>query len=342
MNNEDMLAGTAALAGRCARYLRETLGVIVDPIPWAGGAQLPFFMKARYGLFEFELLGASLLLLTDCGDEQTPETVEKHVAQVRKFWDGEVVYLREAVTGYNRKRLIERRVSFVVPAKHMYLPTLGVDLREHFKQLRAKPKVLSPSAQVLLIYLLLHREDMGISSDATPGRMKERLGYSAITMTRAFDELEAAAIGAFDLKGRERRLVLSGESREIWQRAQPFLRTPVVKRVWCRNVSLEGLAVRAGFSALAQYTAMAAAAHETVAVARRKWKALVAGDGVREIPYGEPEAAEVEVWRYAPEACAQGPVVDRLSLWLSLRDDPNERVEGAREELLEGLGWFQG
>ena len=31
--------------------------------------------------------------------------------------------------------------------------------------------------------------------------------------------------------------------------------------------------------------------------------------------------------------------VDRLSLYLSLRDDPDERVQGALEDMLEGVKW---
>jgi hypothetical protein len=47
----------------------------------------------------------------------------------------------------------------------------------------------------------------------------------------------------------------------------------------------------------------------------------------------------VEVWSYPPKATADGPVVDRLSLYLSLRGTADERVEVALNQLLEDMKW---
>jgi hypothetical protein len=50
-------------------------------------------------------------------------------------------------------------------------------------------------------------------------------------------------------------------------------------------------------------------------------------------------AVEVELWSYPPRAVAEGPVVDRLSLFLSLNGTSDERVESALDELLEEMEW---
>jgi len=42
----------------------------------------------------------------------------------------DVVYVRTRMTAFNRKRLIEQKVPFIVPGNQMYLPTLAIDLRE--------------------------------------------------------------------------------------------------------------------------------------------------------------------------------------------------------------------
>lgn len=41
---------------------------------------------------------------------------------------------------------------------------------------------------------------------ATPAVIAQQLGYSAMTMTRAFDELETAGIGEHSVRGKERHL----------------------------------------------------------------------------------------------------------------------------------------
>ena len=45
----------------------------------------------------------------------------------------------------------------------------------------------------------------------------------------------------------------------------------------------------------------------------------------------------VEMWRYDPRKLSKGKMVDGLSLALSLREDADERVEEAVEEMLNNL-----
>ena len=45
----------------------------------------------------------------------------------------------------------------------------------------------------------------------------------------------------------------------------------------------------------------------------------------------------VEMWRYNPCKLSNGSVVDELSLALALREDADERVEEAVEEMLDNL-----
>ncbi|MCD8147959.1 MAG: MarR family transcriptional regulator, partial [Clostridiales bacterium] len=42
----------------------------------------------------------------------------------------------------------------------------------------------------------------------------------------------------------------------------------------------------------------------------------------------------LELWRYDPKKLSDGEYVDRLSLAISLRDDRDERIEEAVEEML--------
>jgi hypothetical protein len=325
----------------CVQYLRQTLGLVLAPVPWSGDGQMPFFLRKNYWFFELDMLGTQVLLMLEgrSDDEHTPAVIEKHIAQVRTIWGGQVVYVRETVTAYDRKRMIERAVPFIVPGNQMYLPGLGIDLREHFIKSRAKARKFSPAAQALLIYLLLYRKELDLNTGVTPGRMSKLLGYSAITLTRAFDEMEAAKIGHFEFEGRERMLAFPGASPDIWKEAQAFLRTPITKRVWAvlKGSDLPGLS--AGISGLAQYTLLAEPANKVLAVSLDSWRALAKSGPIIEIPYEESGAVEIEVWRYAPNICARGSAVDPLSLFLSLKGHSNERVVTALENMLEVLKW---
>lgn len=48
---------------------------------------------------------------------------------------------------------------------------------------------------------------------------------------------------------------------------------------------------------------------------------------------------ELELWKYPPELFATDGKVDILSLYCSLKANPDERVEGELESLLEEITW---
>ncbi|MBI4578626.1 MAG: hypothetical protein HY718_02935 [Planctomycetes bacterium] len=318
------------------RYIQETLGLDLHPVPWAGQARLPFLLRDRYRCYRVEILDAACLLMMDAGDEeQSPATIRKHMENLQAHAGGLVIYVRERVTGYNRKRLIEHKVPFVIPGNQMYLPMLGIDLREHFVKLRSQPAEFSPSAQVVVIYWLLSGKDEVL----TPSAMAERLKYSPMTMTRAFNELEETRLGKFTTRGRERCVVFSAPKRELWLKAQPFLRSPVRRRHHVRTSYVPGPGVRAGLTALAQYTMLAEPARPVFAVRGREWARIRPHHEAHLVPAQEPQATEIEIWSYDPSLFAENGLADRLSLYLSLKGSQDERVEAALEEMLERLRW---
>ncbi|MFH1151454.1 MAG: MarR family transcriptional regulator [Actinomycetota bacterium] len=318
------------------RYLLETLGTSVKPRHWENSSKLPQYLRERYRFFRIDVLGTECVLMVDNGDEeQTPAVIGKHLDQVRGRGQFEVVYVRQGVTSYNRRRLIEQKVPFIVPGNQMYLPMLGIDLREHVRRLREKKPVFSPSTQALILQVLWHRESVTI----TPAEMAHRLGYSAMTMTRAFDELETAGVGEHSVTGRERHLRFSETGRSLWEHVLPYLNTPVRKRLYIASSVQAGDGSVAGESALAYYTMLAEPRVPVLAFSSEEWKVWMQHDKLVELVLPEPGAYEIELWKYAPALFAREGNVDRLSLYLSLRDSTDERVQAAMHTLVEDMEW---
>ncbi len=318
------------------RYLHEALDIAVTTTPWRGRERLPHFLKERYGFAETNLLGVPCLLVVDASPaEQSPAALSKHMNLLRTKQNADVIYVRSNVTAYNRKRLIEHQVPFIVPGNQMYLPMLALDLREHFRRLRPDLPTFSPATQAVVIHALLrHAGPVFI-----PLEMARRLGYSAMTMTRAFDELEATNLGEVMVGGRERRLRFTGSQRELWSKAQPFLRSPVRKRLFVRHTRDTNGGIHAGLTALAHYSMLTAPAYITYALSREDWKSFHQRRQVVAVPYQDADTHEIEVWSYPPALFAERAVVDPLSLYLSLQDNPDERIEASLEEMMRKLGW---
>ena len=317
-------------------YLHDALGVSVKTTTWSGVGQLPPVLRERYRFAKAELLGLRALLVIDANpEEQSPATVRKHLDMLQSKQPAELIYVRAQVTAYNRKRLIEQKVPFIVPGNQMYLPMLAIDLREHFRRIREEAPTFSPSTQVVVLHAMLR--DAG--QVLIPSEMAPLLGYSAMTMTRAFDELETAKLAEVTVRGRERCLRFIGDRREIWEKAQPFLRNPVSKRLFIRRINGAEGATHAGLTALAHYSMLAPPAYTTYALSREEWKTLRQQHKIIEVPIQDPDVSEIEVWWYSPARFAEHGMVDQLSLYLSLKADHDERTETALEEMMEKIEW---
>lgn len=314
-------------------YLFQTLGVRAHTAAWDGASRLAAFLTARYRFAIMNLQGSELLLMVDeRAVPEPPATVRKHLDQARAKWNGPIVYVRHQVTAYNRKRLIEQRVPFVVPGNQMYLPELGLDLREHFRTPRPSKRTLRPATQAVLVYLLLRRDDDGVTaSDLAPA-----LGYSTMTLSRAFDELETLELATSETVDRERMLRLHGPRRLTWELAQPWLIDPVKSRHFVATIP-GGL--HAGEDALARYTMLAEPRLPVIALAHRTWLSSFQEHPDAELPDRESARCVVEVWKYEPREHVRPGVVDPLSLYLSVNQITNERVAQSRDNLMEQLGW---
>jgi len=318
------------------RYLKETLDIDARSKQWPETGKLPIFLRNKYVFFEVRILGLPCLIMAAKDRaEQTPATIQKHMLQVRKKWQDEVIYVQQKVTSYNRKRLIQHKIPFIVPLNQMYLPFLGIDLREHFKNIRETEASFSPSTQVVVLYYLSQNGQLRL----TPKALANALGYSIMTMTRTLDELDGVGLGTIAMEGRERILRFNRDKKQVWETALKRLRSPVKKRLWVKNFSDRLFGVRAGLSALAYYSNLAEPLNPVLALERKQWKRVQTKDDVIILDITEPDASKLEIWSYSPTLFGEKRVVDRFSLFLSMREDEDERVQSALEGMMEQVEW---
>lgn len=320
-------------------YLREVLDADVAFKPWTGGNRLPVYFNNRYKVFEAQLLGTDCLVMADRNDgDMTPMELAKNVQLLETRAGRPCIYVDTHITSFNRKRLIGKGIQFVVPHNQMFLPRLGLDLREHFRR-RKEPqgKHLGPAAQAALIHYLLQ----GQGEPLNPTLLATRLHYTRMTMTRVVDEFVAAKLGRAQDKGRERWFTFDAQKRDLWNLALPLLRTPVKRRFHAiKTAGNARLGMNAGLTALAHRTLLTEPPTETRAVTLQEARRITALDHDDVADRG-PGLLELELWAYDPRLLIveAGEDVDPLSLYLSLKDNPDERVEAALVEMMKANAW---
>ena len=328
--------GMKNLVNRFKEYLSDTLGVTVTLSKPTNVGSLPFFLKDSYDVFQVRLLNEDFIVLVSRNDsELTPATIHKHIDIVNQQLRMKAVFIHSNISSFNRKRLIEYKTPFVIPGNQMYLPDLGLDLREYFIKKRSKTAFLGPSTQAVILYALTKK----ITEPVTPTQLAEELGYSRMTMTRSLDEIESAKLAEVSIVGRKRLIHFDKNRRDLWGKALPHLKTPVKENIWLKTLIDELSVCEAGLTALACYSMLTPPPKQVYAASAKDWKDIKRKYPHDIISYPDEPGCELEVWSYSPGLFANGKTVDPFSLYLSLKDIKDERVESAIEKMMEGIEW---
>ena len=95
----------------------------------------------------------------------------------------------------------------------------------------------------------------------------------------------------------------------------------------------------AGISALSLRTMIAADRLPSYALTLAGFQEAVEKGACTGCRDAESATARIEVWSYEPRLLGDEQMVDPLSLYLSLRDSPDERIQQQLEQLIEGVKW---
>ena len=319
------------LINRCKRYLNDNLGIQTILSKHKKTGALPFFLHDHYDFYKLNLLETEFIVLAKKnGEDLTPAKIFKHIQLVTDKLQFQAIFFGESLSSFNRQRLIAYKVPFIIPNNQMYLPDLGIDLKEHFIKARSRTETLSPAGQVVVLYILLNPNVDAV----TPKELAERLDYSPMTMSRAVDEIEAAGLADVFSEGKRRVAQFDKKRRQLWGAALPYLKTPVIKRLWIDGAKDIDLLI-AGESALAKYSMLTPPKQPIYAISSKGWKAVQDIIPVKVSPYPEEADFQLELWRYEPKILAEINTVDPFSLYLSLKDTEDERIESALAEMME-------
>ena len=310
-------------------YIRRLLGNELNVIPFDGVNGLPYLLQGHYDFFLGELNDHNFLLM--CNHSQTaltPRAIAKHVELAREYTKLPVVYVAKSMVAYNRDRLLQRHVPFIIPGRQLYLPFLHAAFSESEAKTPKEFSDLGTLAQLLILGQLNHQflEPLSIMI------AQKWLPYSRVSVLRAFDELEFFCIAERRGASRHMEFVLSGKA--LWQTALPLLKNPCRRSIGLEAIP-DNLSVHiAGISALSGRTMLADPRQTEYAIAVGEFNAL---KNIRNVPKADAPIL-LQLWTYQPILPGMDKI-DPFSLFLTLKDDSDERVQIALDELMDGITW---
>lgn len=316
-------------------YVKETLHVPVIQQPCRLSTTLPLYLRKLFDYEEWTVFNVSFIVAKP-HEHFSVKTLQKHMDKLQSAASLPVVFAYDDATKYRSERLVEAGIPFIVDGHQIYLPFLGVALKQRHDEglvhRVAKNEVSIQTQRFILKVLYDGWTDINVT-DAS-----KRLGVSKITLTRVFDELEALNSDWVTANNRLRMFHLDTDKETFWHEVFPHLFNPVVREYrlaaipTCEHLTLSGM------SAISHHSMLADNPWPTYAITKAQERELELkdGQGLTEWEEWNEPACIVQVMRYALDSIGEA-TIDPLSAILSLhekdREDP--RVTSEVEDIME-------
>ncbi len=316
-------------------YLKETLDTNATVKQWPKESVFPIYFRNIYNFYELKILNGSYLLLEPTNRVPLIKDLVKHMKRIQEISDKLSILFLRRVNRQMRKNYVENRIPFIIGDNQMYLPFIGLDLRRTPERIKVAGESFSVATQIAYIALLYDKE-----RGVTAGEFAENFGYSLMTGSRAFNALYDKKLVTYTIGGETGRTKIYKriEDPNYFKIGKRFLRNPVKTIVYTKKCPSGALI--AGLEALSKKSMLNPPDLPVRAISLDYFRKLEMETFIREEMTGYEKLIELQIWEYDPRLFTEQNGVDVVSLYATLQEDKDERVELALENLLRREKWF--
>ena len=317
------------------KYLKEVFGIHVKIKEWDGIRKLPLFLRNKREYYVMYMENMQFVLMKNNSADFNVSGFEKEMHEIERIADMSVILWLEAVSTYQRNALVKNKIPFIVPNSQIYVPELGMCLKELCAGKREKVEKLSAIAQYLLLYFIYKKNQ----EETSQSELTEYLGMSAMNVSRAVLELQEIGLLETRKEGTRKLVKAAALGKELYQLSIKYLQSPVQKKVYVNRMRFDMHLVYAGETALAKQSMLNFPRCTVFAMDKKKLKEIPKEYLIEPKLVADSDYVEVELWKYDPNKFAVNGVVDVVSLAESLKDIEDERVEMQMKEIMEDYKW---
>ena len=312
------------------QYIESTFGLKVDILPLIKEKLdlLPISISGNYRFLTTNILEREVILLYSIDSTAyTPGQLQKQKELVEKKIHHPVIFIFDKMVSYNVQRLVKQRVNFIIPQKQMFIPDLLIDLKPH-KDIPDNTNEHIPGiAQCIILFHLQINSLEGKSAY----EIADLFNVSYANVNRAVRWLKENAV--ITLVGKKtKHITFSNEKRQLWETVLPLLENPI-ERIVYTDMSVNDNFLISGVNALSEYSMINRENRENYALSKEDFCKLQLQTDRQ---YG---VHRIEIWRYNPNFLSMNGIVDKLSLYLSLKDTEDERIEIELENMINNITW---
>ncbi|MGX7197603.1 hypothetical protein [Enterococcus olivae] len=281
---------------------------------------LPMAYKNRYELLGLEVNEKEYVLVK----EVRQNSLENFVKQAEYIGDmigSSYILVFSAISNQNRSLLLKARIPFIDYKGSLFLPQLGIVLNKNLEFFETKK--FSPSEQLVFIYLMNQSRKEIV--------LEEIMDKTKLSKPSIYRVLKRFSNQGW-LLSEYGEYIFRKSRKEIFSESQKFLFNPIKKTVYLDSSGREKLDrfkapiyTIAGTLALAKLS-MLAEDREIFAISNKKFNWIVKNEPISYYETSLEGFTELQIWRYEPIK-NQNNIVDPISLYLTLKDSTDPRIE---------------
>lgn len=321
---------------KAEEYLKDNIDDRTIIKNWDAINKVPVFLRNIYKPYMMEILGFQCVLFEILDEAPGIDAIKKHINTIKKITENQIIFYYREITRYRRKNLIQNKIPFIVENGQIFLPFLGLDLKNMGDSLREKTNKFSPSGQMAFLYFLYKKEAIVNITE-----FSKIFGWNTMTSSRALNELYNAKLLTYKTGGK------TGKSKfyrripdpDYFKKGELLLNSPVKRKVYVEKAPKNSLV--AGLEALSKLSMINPPEHKIKAIyiddLQTKNLEIINNKDIIK----DKKLTELQIWGYDPRLFTKkGIVVDIASLYASLKKENDERIEQALTEILRKNRWY--
>lgn len=317
--------------------IQRIYGNAVNESSYSFPTRTPFYISKGYTASLLQWDDHKCLLVKPLNKDWTLPSIKKQVKKITDICNMPVIIDLDRLTALQRTNLIESGIAFVSGTGQLFIPFWASFFEENIKNVPPAPKKMTDNAQ--LVYLFLYYLNRKEKNEVNLVRISEELQMPKSTCTRAVQVLDALNLIESKSEGVAKWITLKNNLEKNMHLAEKYMSSPVKKTLYLKELPAQFKYKLGGIKALADMSMLAAKETDgAFAVCRDEYLKIPEELFISRQEYRDFGGIVLEVWKYDPSLLSDTMYVDPISLVLSLKDEPDERVQGELDSIRKKYG----
>lgn len=306
----------------------DIFGLKINFKKWNKEKQLPLFILNDFLVQKAIINDIECLSLTPKGDLPTLPAFKKQISIIKEIESAPIFLQLDVISSFRKQNLLENKIPFILKDKMVYLPFMATYLTNTYHEETTVEK-LALASQLLFTWILYQNTNKYYISDAV-----ELLGFSNMTLTRAYRQLCATQLFEEHKDGRKIFLTTNLSKVDLFNKMKPYLQSPFYTQGYILKKEITKDMIPAGEFAFSQYTYINPPNLKTYAIEKKHVKNIK----LQRECYSYDEQVELQIWKFNPLLFSQNKnSIDTVSLIISLLENIDERLEKEIKNFLKEM-----